>query len=474
MLGMNDQPFQNIDHAFELSPDDQRALDAFVDAGWSISAPGSAASPPAASPRMLRLATLLSHLDLSHRDPSHLDAGTQHQASLHVAPETQSTSSAANLSATDIDDALIDVTLARVAQARRNQARLSQPEFQPAPYLVPTVLSEQLSPDDEDALEQYITSGFSVATVSSAHRPRAARIEALLNNLSASAPHGPSTLDATSREALVQRTIGTVQDAITRQERRMVVDPVPVLAGRKFRMGDLISVAALILIGTAVIGPMVGSVRAYGQRMACNAGFGDLATAFGQYTADFRDTLPMATASIAGRPWWNVGTPEESNSANLYTLSRTQYAPAERLACPSNSRARLCSKRAGEQDWKCIDEVSYSYQNLFAKERPKWHEGRARVAILIDRSPVILLSARKAQIDPLSNSPNHNSTGQNALFNDGTVQWLRTPVLQTGDNVWLPKVIERAIADRVCRGRQADPLRGTESPECGEDTFVGP
>lgn len=411
---MNDQPFHEVNGMLELSAEDRRALDALIDREWR---------PESDDPRVQRLGRLLSLLGRG------LEVGQS-------------------------DGALIDVTLARVAQARRLDA-------------VAIDSNDQLSPDDEDALEQYVASGFSVASVSGPHRDRAARIDALLAKLTVAAP-GPS-----ERDALVSRTLSSVEDSIQGQERRMVLDPASAPVGRKFRLGDLVSVAALVLIGTAVIGPMVGSVRAYGQRLACNAGFGELATAFGQYTGDFRDTLPMATASIAGRPWWNVGNPEESNSANLYTLSRTNYASPERLACPSNDRSRVCSKRLGEKDWHCIDEVSYSYQNLFAKERPRWHAGKSREAVLIDRSPVVLMSARKAKIEPLSNSPNHNRAGQNALFNDGSVVWLRTPVLEDGDNVWLPRVIERAIAERDCR-LKADPLCGNESPECSEDTFVGP
>lgn len=403
----------------DLTQADGAALDALINSGWNADA---------ANPRSAHIASFLSML----------------------APPP---------SAVGTDDALIDLTLARVARARRAEA---------ATQVGPGAEVLALSPDDEDAVEQYIASGFSIASVSASYRARAQRADDLLRTLDLPAP------DAADREALVAGTLNVVQRAVEKQERRMVLDPAESAPGRGFRFADLVSVAALILIGTAVIGPMVGSVRAFGQRLACTAGFGELAGAFGQYTHDFRDTLPMATASIAGRPWWNVGNPEESNSANLYTLARTNYTKAERLACPTNDRSRRCSKRSGESDWHCIDEVSYSYQNLFARARPKWHEGRARVAILVDRSPVVLLSARKASIDPFSNSPNHGRAGQNALFNDGSVTWLSSPVLDNGDNIWLPRVVERAIADRACRSRKADPLRGTESPECAEDTFVGP
>lgn len=426
---MSSQSFQDPDVPQELSAEDRRALDVLVEGGW-VASEGDG--------RSRRIATLVSLLSVR-------DAGSSDPA---------------------LRDALVDLTLARVARERRAHSG-QRAGIAPDGDAV-AVEALQLSPEDEDAIEQYVASAFSVASVSVSHRARAERADALLSGLDLPAP------GIAEREALIARTLSGIQDAVERQERRMIIEPPAEVVPRKFRLGDLISVAALILIGSAVIGPMVGSVRAYGQRLACTAGFGELAGAFGLYTHDFRDTLPMATASIAGRPWWNVGNPEESNSANLYTLARTNYAKAEVLACPTNDRSRRCSTRKGERDWHCIDEVSYSYQNLFARARPKWHEGQTRVAILVDRSPVVLLSARRASIDPLSNSPNHGRAGQNALFNDGSVLWLRTPVLENGDNIWLPRVVERAIGDRVCRSRKADPLKGNESPECAADTFVGP
>jgi hypothetical protein len=74
---------------------------------------------------------------------------------------------------------------------------------------------------------------------------------------------------------------------------------------------------------------------------------------------------------------------------------------------------------------------------------------------------------------PFEPSPNHRGQGQHALFADGSVRWLETPVLPSGDNIWLPKPIEMLI-DLAAKRQGLEPLRGTEAPADRTDSFVGP
>ncbi len=356
---------------------------------------------------------------------------------------------------------LVDMTLARVGRQRR----LEQNETGP-------VLS--LSPNDEDAVEQLIASAFDPHAVASSLRPRAQRAAALLSMLDG------RPAPAKVQEDLVARTLMRVQSA-AEQERALRRIGARATSGEselsprsRFGMRDLVSVAALLLIAGAVIAPMVSGVRSLGQRFACQSNLGSLAQAFGLYAGDSRDSLPMASASTAGMPWWNVGKVQESNSANLFTLARTGYTRVPQLACPTNARATQCRFSPGTMDWQCLEEVSFSFQNLFASDRPRWSEnGTGPVVVLVDRSPVVPLAVRGFRINPLSNSPNHDHRGQNALFSDGSARWLRSPVLESGDNIWLPRLIEDALSRRQMPA-EADPLKGTESPAGRDDSFVGP
>lgn len=401
----------------QLAQSDESALEALIDAGYDLRN-----VPEAMRERVAKLAQVLGLLDLP-------------------------------ISEYRSDDALVHVTLARVQQQRR----FEQSE---------AISSEMLTADDADAVDQLVGAGMNPSAVHGGMKIRAERAHQIMSLLATAAP------SAADRERLVSETLTKVQRSIDSQQSDMQIERR--MPGVRFRMRDLVSVAALLLIGTAVIGPMVSGMRHFGQRVACQANLGSVASAFGLYAGDSRDSLPMASASIAGTPWWNVGKPHESNSANVYTLARTGYTKLVNLACPTNARAVQCTSKPGDMDWSCMDEVSFSFQNLFARERPTWTGGQARVVVLIDRSPVIPLAKQGFKIDPLSNSPNHRFQGQNALYNDGAAQWLRSPMLASGDNVWLPKVLEDLIAKYSHQDAQTDPLKGTESPATRDDSFVGP
>ena len=95
------------------------------------------------------------------------------------------------------------------------------------------------------------------------------------------------------------------------------------------------------------------------------------------------------------------------------------------------------------------------------------------MVIVVDGSPVVRRAIQGQWINPLANSANHDGKGQNALHTDGAVIWLTSPVLKSGDNIWLPRVFEQAIA-HFSRATEADPIKGTETPTGPDDEFVAP
>jgi hypothetical protein len=351
---------------------------------------------------------------------------------------------------------LMDVTLARVA-------RLREVRMGAGPVGEPVLV-----PDDEDALEALVSAGFDPRRVPSAVRARAERQSALLGMIGSV----PVALDSSD---LVDRTLSKVQRSVDAQEQRLAL---PARAGWGFgrlRMSDLVSVAALLLVATALFAPVLEGLRDRSRLSACQSNMAVAGMGFGSYANDNRDMLPLATASVAGNPWWNTGQKvDQSNSANLYMLNRARYTDLQALSCPGNRQAR-CEAAPNSQDWTCIAEVSFSMQNMYARERPRW-DGGGRVVVLADSSPVVRRAMRHEVIYPFENSFNHGGKGQDVLWNDGSSQWLTSPVLENNDNIWLPRFVERAIAN-VQQGKPpgaATPLNGTESPVSASDSFVGP
>lgn len=355
------------------------------------------------------------------------------------------------------DPSLADVTLARVNRLAQSSGLAGTLDHTPA-----------LSVDDQEALDALVMSGFDPARVASSLRGRAARQGEVLSLLAtpAAAGHGD----------LVQRTLDTIQRHIDESE------DVYSLAGNRERSGgrggmrlrDLLSVAAVILIGSAVLLPVMSSFREQGRRTLCKANLGETAQGMSTYASANRDSLPMAAASLApGGTWWQVGKePKQSNSANLFTLTRAGYVPLSRLACPGNPAAPTASPAPGALDWRRLEEVSYSYQIMFGALRPVWKRGPEAV-VLADRSPVVLRAIRGEAVDPCSNAPNHACEGQHTLRNDGSVAWLASPVLPGGDNIWLPRSVEIRLRSLV-KQTTVSPIRGNETPEGADDTFLGP
>jgi hypothetical protein len=344
----------------------------------------------------------------------------------------------------------------------------TSPGIGPKLALTTDVDEPDLVPDDEEAIDAYVTAGYRPEKVSSSLRERAVRIDRLGALITAG--HVAASPD------LAARTLAAVRNA-------RLVTPVQISGGSRggFRFADLISIAAALVLGVSVLWPVLATYRVHASRAACAANMAALSTGFGQYAGDHRDAMPMAAASLGGASWWNVGTsPDRSNSANLFQLSRNHYVKHSDLACAGNARADRAEVCVSKQDWDCLDSVSYSYHLMFGNERPRWGERTAigPMVILADKSPVVARAVRGEDINPFENSPNHRGDGQWGLRTDGSAVWLSSPQLGD-DNIWLPGIIDAMLnkaREEIAKGTPIKDIRinGDELPISRSDTFVGP
>lgn len=342
-----------------------------------------------------------------------------------------------------------------------------------------------LTPDDEEAVDAWQLADHRVARVPGSLRDRAEKIEAIGTLLTSVPSAGRSSVETT---ALINSTMARLESD---RAAKAAPGPLPLnrAPSRRYKIGDLVSVAAMLMLGTAVIWPIVASGRSHMQQIACRTNLADVATGMGLYSGDYRGGLPMATASIGGSPWWDVGVPERSNSANLYTLAREKYTQPGVLACGGNPHCKACEQAGNERDWSNLREVSYSFRIMFGGKNPTW-KSPADVVVLSDKSPVVGRAILGQVVYPTENSPNHGGRGQNALRLDGSARFMTTPITTSGDNMWLPRGIEAALA-QVARSlkpgqsgtveirgwvgpNQMEPIKGIETPADESDSFVGP
>lgn len=326
-----------------------------------------------------------------------------------------------------------------------------------------------LSPEDQQALDQYVQSGHELSNVDQDLRSRAekcAHIGHAVTSVSTATDTSASTSDD-----LVERTLMRIQTHIDEESQSMQIES-STRGGFSIRWSDLISVAAMFLLAASVIMPIMSGLRSNAQQTICFDNMNSAANAFGLYAGSNRDMLPMATAGF-GPTWMDVGSsPERSNSSNLFTLVRTQMAGLDDLACPSNRHAATGEADPEAWDWKSLEEISYSYRimkpgGMRATAAPQ----PTAIVLLADRSPVILRVARGAPVIPEENSPNHNGKGQHMLMLDGSSTWADSPVINDQDNIWLPRPVEHLIHNQRTK---LGIIKGSELPDGPTDAFVGP
>lgn len=348
-------------------------------------------------------------------------------------------------SAISADSTLTDLVVLRVM--RESGMGVPNETDEPAP---------ELAPLDAEALDAWLLAGGRADRVPSALRDRALRLEGMANLVS----EGPVP---THRSDLVDR----LMTQVALLPRGTATVEAPDVAGR-IRIADLMSIAAVLVVGVSVIWPMLSSMRDAHYRTVSSSRMAAAGAGMAAYSTNYGG-LPQASASMAGNPWWEVGqNPEHSNSANLYLLAREGFVELAQLASPTNPNAPTRSKGETANDWGTFEQVSYSYRNMFGADNREFAI-RPDTALLADRSPIVPRSRRGETARADANSGNYAGRGQHVLFGDGTVRWLGSPVLDNGDNIWLPGSIERDLA----RDGRAT-LTGRETADGPEDAFLVP
>lgn len=317
-----------------------------------------------------------------------------------------------------------------------------------------------LLPDDEEALEAWMNEGQNAARVPASLRERARRIQAL-----ASLVRDAAT-DDNARASRIDRTMAMIEKAPLTLKFQPVAGGEP---GRSsLRLADLISIAAVLLLGASVVWPLMSTARNYSGQSRCSANLANIAMAMDQYGADNRGALPRASASFAG-PWWNVGDTQSSNSASMVVLSKLGYTSLQNFACPGNPAACAEARVVSSGDWQSLDQVSYSYRLApkQALDAPLWDHDKPTI-VMADASPVVRRARARQPIFPGENSMNHTGRGQTALRSDGSAVWLSSPVYGK-DNIWLPAYLEDALAEitrqiQQGRSRGSITIEGVELP----------
>lgn len=274
----------------------------------------------------------------------------------------------------------------------------------------------KLNEDDQRLLDALVESGFDPQVLESLSAEERNRVGAILNLFELLEDYPVEDAD----DSLVHATLARIDQYELRAAAQSSQDSALQSASRRgFRLPDLVSVAAVLLIGASIFWPMLSTMKQRRIDDSCANNLRQMGYAFGRYANDYNGSIPVARAGLFSE--WTQSFP---NVVNLRPLVIGGYCEQNHLEC------------AGHEG---LNGASYGYQWQIPDSDLTWGANRITI-ILGDRNPLIdAMFQSKLQTSALSNSLNHGGRGQNVLRTDGVVMWLENPMVGSEDNIWLPK-----------------------------------
>jgi len=229
--------------------------------------------------------------------------------------------------------------------------------------------------------------------------------------------------------ALVDATLARIAAAEGERESRMRVgfgSTAPGLGGERWR--DVLALACAAILVLSIGMPILSQMTGRSRDAACGGNLRSLGAGITGYVRD-HGGMPIAAGfspDLSKLPSWS----SLRNADNLRTLADRGYCDAGCLCCGSDT------SRSG-----------YSYQVPTPEAFRRIQSGE-RGPLAADRNPVIdLFRGGKAIGTFTMNSPEHGGRGQNVLFTDGSVEFVRSPILIVpglgafpahAENIWVP------------------------------------
>jgi len=238
---------------------------------------------------------------------------------------------------------------------------------------------------------------------------------------------------------------------------------------RKFATAAVFMIVGSLLITT--FRAVSGYARHHSLRQQCQMQQSSIFRGLHSYISDHNDQ-PPAVATSSGAYWWKVGdqgTENHSNTRRVYLLVKEGYVTPDKFVCPAceygENLEMTPSQLSKFKDFPSRRYVTYSFQISCRQTR----NGKllCRNVIMADWNPLFEeLSDNSKQFNLrlnkkllTLNSINHNRRGQNVLFGDGRVEFLKTRFIGTDDIFTL---------------QDTDIYQGCEAPSCETDFFLAP
>jgi len=282
-------------------------------------------------------------------------------------------------------------------------------------------------------------------------------------------------------DGLVERTVWQVNNLADsgqhRLEQLLVSEQIQKVTTKVAfwrNLGGMAAVAAAIMLVAGVLLPTLSFARQKYQQQRCRMQLGSIFQGLSNYISD-HDGQPPAVASAAGAPWWKVGSQDNENCSNtrhIWLLVKGNYVKPTGFVCPGCKNGKTLQSSPSQirtyKDFPNRKHITYSFR---IKCRMR-EDGRLlyRKVLMADLSPLFEKlpddhsKSFKLHLNPellILNSNNHKRCGQNVLFDDGRVEFLKTR--HTGIS-----------KDDIFTLQDTDIYQGCEVPSCATDFFLAP
>jgi hypothetical protein len=235
--------------------------------------------------------------------------------------------------------------------------------------------------------------------------------------------------------------------------------------------------AAIILVAGVLIPPLSFARQRYWQQR-CQMQLSNIFQGIKRYSADYEGKLPVV-AVTPGTPWYRVGyqgSEDYSNTRSLWRLVKGGYVknPAD-FVCKGRSQGKALqfdmSQAQNFNDFPARRYVTYSPRIVCIKFQEKCMTSGE--PLMADSNPIFenlperLSYEIKLRLNNklLSiNSINHNGRGQNILFGDGAVRFIKDRHIGiAADDIFTLQDMGRGFE-----------VKGCEVPSCETDAFLAP
>jgi prepilin-type processing-associated H-X9-DG protein len=241
-----------------------------------------------------------------------------------------------------------------------------------------------------------------------------------------------------------------------------------------WNLGKIAAAAAVFMLIVGVLVPTLGVARQRYRRQRCQMQMGSIFQGLSNYISDHDGQSP-AVATTAGAPWWKVGDQgreNHSNTRHIYLLPKGGYVELSTFVCPGYKGDKPLQLDDSQikrlKDFPSRRYVTYSF-------RIRCHiigSGKlmCRKVLMADWNPLfeqlpedfsrgLLLQLNRKLLT--LNSINHNRRGQNVMFGDGHVKFLKTRFIGIAK-------------DDIFTLQDTDVYQGCEVPSCEADSFLAP